>query len=85
MVMEEAMETRVSVVCLYCTQSWDSVIHLEQKYSAAQQKCHPELGMILTFCQQVKGEVTDGYQEATGDQKVCHIEAGTVPDGHLVR
>lgn len=50
-----------------------------------QQKCHPELGMILTFCQQVKGEVTDGYQKDTRDQKVCHIEAGTVPDGHLFR
>lgn len=59
-----------------CTQGWESVIHLEQK-------CHPELGMILTFCWQVKGEGIDGHQEANGHQKVCHTEA--VPDGHLFR
>lgn len=48
----------------------ESVIYREHKYNITQQKCHLELGMILTFCWQVKAEGIAGNQESTGHLKI---------------
>lgn len=63
----------------------ESVIYHEHEYNITQQKCHLELGMILTFCWQVKAEGIAGDQETIGHLKVYPTEVKPVLDGYLFR
>lgn len=58
---------------------------MSRKIVVAQQKDRLEWGMILVFWWQVETENINGYQEATGHQKVYHLEPGPTSDSHPVR